>query len=562
MEESNTDKFISRRRSVTLKPLKVKDERVATLKKVSAILNKSEVNRTPEELELLSSCGDIVKEVNLRQKKRDKVKARLEEVEDPPDHLEEKCMRLAAAISRATTLTVYTGAGISTAASIPDYRGTNGVWTRMQQGKDIGNHDLSQAEPTVTHMALYALYKANILKYIVSQNCDGLHLRSGIPRSSLSEVHGNMYVEVCRNCKPSREYWRLFDVTEKTARYSHGTGRMCHKCSSVLQDSIVHFGERGNLPFPINWNGASRASKQADVILCLGSSLKVLKKYPWLWQMDRPVHKRGSLYIVNLQWTPKDESATLKINGRCDDVMTRVMNHLGLEIPQYNRSKDPIFYHAIRLQPSELTTTTQPCLEEPPVALSCRDKLKLNSLSEEVDENLDVTDNLDEIKIKQEDETIPKTEEDCTTPSPIELAEQLTAYSAPFFTALPFLSMGLPFPPMFFYPQMTPLLYYPLIQSPAIKQDRSLIKEPDPKPACGFCMENEGSPVCLYYQLDADQTDQASEVVGIEAGIEAENEGNIEATEVEDETASTPTATAKNPGWFGKGYRKGFRKKR
>ncbi|XP_015123602.1 NAD-dependent protein deacetylase sirtuin-7 [Diachasma alloeum] len=535
MEESGNDKFLLRRRAVTLKPLKVKDERVATLKKVAAILNKSEVDRTAEETELLSSCGDVVKEVNLRQEKRDKVKARLEEIEDPPELLEEKCMRLAGAISRASSLAVYTGAGISTAASIPDYRGTNGVWTRMQQGKDIGNHDLSLAEPTVTHMALYALYKARVLKHIVSQNCDGLHLRSGIPRSFLSEVHGNMYVEVCRACKPFREYLRLFDVTERTARYSHGTGRHCHKCNSILQDSIVHFGERGNLPWPINWNGACRASKQADVILCLGSSLKVLKKYPWLWQMDRPVQKRCSLYIVNLQWTPKDENATLKINGRCDEVMKRVMSHLGLDIPDYNRSKDPIFYHAIRLQISEQSTTSQPCLEEPVLIT-----------------------NDDEKSENESNGIIPKKDnEDCV--SQINMSEPLSAYSAPFFTALPFLSMGLPFPPMFFYPQLTSLLYYPLLQVPPIKQEE--IIQPKATPACKFCMENEQSQNCLFYQTNGEDSlvmDQPVDTVEPTI-IDNDNENNIEVV-TESEDASR--ATAKNPGWFGKGYRKGFKKKR
>ncbi|XP_068607317.1 NAD-dependent protein deacetylase sirtuin-7 [Brachionichthys hirsutus] len=334
-------------------------------KLVRRVLKKPEEQRSEEETALLLLHRETVEELCQRQIRRNVHKRKQEEVFDEAEELHRKVRQLAAAVTQAEHLVVYTGAGISTAASIPDYRGPNGVWTRLQKGQTVRSRDLSKAEPTLTHMCIRVLHINKLAKHVVSQNCDGLHLRSDLPRHALSELHGNMFIEVCTSCSPVREYVRLFDVTERTSLHRHGTGRRCSHCGSELRDTIVHFGERGTLEEPLNWKGAAEAAGKADVILCLGSSLKVLKKYACLWCMNRPASRRPKLYIVNLQWTPKDHLAVLKVHGKCDDVMSLLMDELNIQIPVYDRTKDPIFSLATPLQPEEVDSRTREVMAPP-----------------------------------------------------------------------------------------------------------------------------------------------------------------------------------------------------
>ncbi|CAG5024967.1 unnamed protein product [Parnassius apollo] len=310
--------------------------------------------------------------------RRARAAERAREVEDSPQVLREKCRQLARAVRDAKHLVVYTGAGISTAADIPDYRGPHGVWTRLQRGETVGRVEVSHARPTLTHMALSALWARGALKFVVSQNCDGLHVRAGLPRRALAELHGDMFCERCARC--GRVLMRAFDTTERTRRHAHATRRLCPACGHELRDSIVHFGERGRAAWPLNWAGALRHAAAADVVLCLGSSLKVLRRYPHLWQMQRAPHARPALYIVNLQWTPKDAAAALKINARCDAVMAAVARRLRLRVPRYAARRDPLLAHAVPLAPAERHTARAPSL--PPPDLSDSDDERCYSLGE------------------------------------------------------------------------------------------------------------------------------------------------------------------------------------
>src|SRR4051812_49767850 len=91
-------------------------------------------------------------------------------------------------------------------------------------------------------MSLVALHKHNKMAYLVSQNVDGLHLRSGIPKEKLAELHGNLNVDRCEGCH--EEFYRC----SKNVSWGGAAGKryreeMCPACGGRIRDSIVHFGE-------------------------------------------------------------------------------------------------------------------------------------------------------------------------------------------------------------------------------------------------------------------------------------------------------------------------------
>ncbi|XP_037680125.1 NAD-dependent protein deacetylase sirtuin-6 isoform X5 [Choloepus didactylus] len=173
----------------------------------------------------------------------DKGKCGLPEIFDPPEELERKVWELAQLLWRSSNVVFHTGAGVSTASGIPDFRGPHGVWTMEERGlAPKFDTTFENARPTRTHMALVQLERVGLLRFLVSQNVDGLHMRSGFPRDKLAELHGNMFIEECVKCKT--QYVRDTVVGSMGLR---ATGRLCtvtkarglRACRGELRDTIL-----------------------------------------------------------------------------------------------------------------------------------------------------------------------------------------------------------------------------------------------------------------------------------------------------------------------------------
>eukprot|EP00924_Labyrinthula_sp_SR-Ha-C_P014420 maker-scaffold_20-snap-gene-5.9-mRNA-1 protein AED:0.29 eAED:0.29 QI:22/1/1/1/0/0/2/47/273 len=244
----------------------------------------------------------------------------LKEIEETNSSVKRKVKILAEMLRSSDNTVFITGAGISTAAGIPDFRGPNGVWTLEAKNKKRKRSEslpklnsFNFAKPTKSHMILCKLEKLGFVDLLVSQNVDGLHLASGFPEEKLLELHGNIFAEECKKC--SKMFYNSFDVGGIGLK---PTGKKCPICGFNLVDTVLDWDS------PINEDMleiAEVSCEQADLVVCLGSSLRI---YP---VNSFPLMAR-EFVVINLQRTQIHKDANLVIHGKLDDVLAELMKVL------------------------------------------------------------------------------------------------------------------------------------------------------------------------------------------------------------------------------------------
>lgn len=225
---------------------------------------------------------------------------------------------LAALVRASRACVVLTGAGVSTASGIPDFRGDHGLWTREQAArvasidgfradprgfyafwaKHLGG--LEKAQPNDAHRVISKLEARGLVHTLVTQNVDGLHSLAG-SRDPL-EVHGNFRRARCLSCGARYETARFL------AELRPDEPPTCTLCGGLVKPDVVLFGE----PLDASFERAEVAVGACDLLIAMGTSLEVA---PVSHLVPGAVDHGANLVIVNRDPTPHDDEATLVLGG-------------------------------------------------------------------------------------------------------------------------------------------------------------------------------------------------------------------------------------------------------
>ncbi|HKM34926.1 MAG TPA: NAD-dependent protein deacylase [Lachnospiraceae bacterium] len=245
--------------------------------------------------------------------------------------MNEKIVTLVNILKKSNNTVFFGGAGCSCESGIPDFRSSNGLYSKklncrftpeqavshtfyMQYPEEFfdfykKNLIYPHALPNSCHTALAELEEMEKLKAVVTQNIDGLHQAAGTKK--VYELHGSVLRNYCMKCHT------FYDVDY--ILQADGVPK-CEKCGGAIKPDVVLYEE--GLDDGII-SGAIQVISKADTLIIGGTSLVV---YPAAGLID---YYRGSkLILINKSVTSADYLADLVIHDNIAEVMKAAVDSL------------------------------------------------------------------------------------------------------------------------------------------------------------------------------------------------------------------------------------------
>jgi len=230
-------------------------------------------------------------------------------------------------LSRASRITVMTGAGVSAASGVPTFRGSGGLW-RLFRPEDLATPQafardpklvwewydwrrqmIAGCHPNAAHDVL-ARWSQRPGFTLITQNVDGLHERAG--SRDVVRFHGSIWEVRCRNdCAGSLAAWRD-DTVPFPVLPPH-----CLYCGDILRPNVVWFGE-GIDPDVL---AQCLSAAKCDVFLTAGTSSVVYPAASLVYE----ARSHGAFTVeVNLEATPASESLDVSLQGPAEEILPEI----------------------------------------------------------------------------------------------------------------------------------------------------------------------------------------------------------------------------------------------
>lgn len=225
-------------------------------------------------------------------------------------------------LNSCESLTVLTGAGVSTASGIPDFRSSEGLWSEDESrefymSQDYFYHDpkdfwrkykaifrmklLNSYQPNIVHTFIKNLETEKREVTVITQNVDGLHNKAG--SQHVIEYHGSLSGATCPNCG---EHYSLEHVMSVETPH-------CNECRAYVKPDVLLFGDM------ITAHHISEQSiARSEVLLVMGTSLQVTP-----FNMLPHYAKEQTTILINNEPTNSDDLFDYVIH---DDLTKAIKN--------------------------------------------------------------------------------------------------------------------------------------------------------------------------------------------------------------------------------------------